>query len=126
MHRIWQFRECWRPHSLPSETRPTPARAVLLPPAPKVPGDASDRNSGDNPRGPPREIPAFHGQPQAPPQNQLPHYLAGAGCGAVFGAEKFTFGTSREPSAAAKYALFGLNPAHRAKMLFGNCGTEVL
>src|SRR5213083_3406618 len=123
MHRIWQFRECWRPHSLPSETRPTPARAVLPPPAPEAPGGVSDRNSDsdDRPHQPPTEIPASHRQPRAPPQNQLPHYLAGAGCGAGFGAEKFTFGTSRDPSVAAKYALFGLNPAHWAKMLLGNC-----
>ena len=29
-------------------------------------------------------------------------YFAGAGCGAALGAEKFTLGTSRDPSLAAK------------------------
>jgi hypothetical protein len=33
---------------------------------------------------------------------------------------KFTVGTWRDPSDAAKYASLGLKPAHPAKMLLGN------
>src|SRR5579864_1330840 len=50
---------------------------------------------------------------------------AGAGCvvcgAVVLGLAKFTFGTWRDASDASKYASFGLNPDHPAKMLLGNC-----
>jgi hypothetical protein len=48
---------------------------------------------------------------------------AGTGCALFCGAgvEKFTFGAIRDASDAWKYASLGLNPAHPAKMLWGNC-----
>jgi len=48
---------------------------------------------------------------------------AGAGWGWVCWFPKSTFGTARDPSLAAKYALFTLNPMPEANMLAGNCCT---
>src|SRR6266566_7360316 len=64
MHRIWRFQACWTAHSSSPETRPTPVRVGLPPPAPEAPGGVSDRNSDsdDRPHQPPTEIPASRRQ----------------------------------------------------------------
>src|SRR4029077_19395530 len=105
----WQSREHPQLRSPRTKTRPTLALSALPQYSAATRGSASNRNNMGHRLRQPTASPGFRHRGRVRLRSRLARYFAGAGCGVAcggaLGVEKFTFGTWRDSSVAAKYAL---------------------